>query len=75
MQEAMEMAEELIASVVLDDMEEDDRILKASNIEEVSFDKLENSLDIEDWNYISKFETYIAVDINLYAEKWGIIAV
>ena len=56
-------------------MEEDDRILKASNIEEVSFDKLENSLDIEDWNYISKFETYIAVDINLYAEKWGIIAV
>lgn len=75
LQEAMEMAEELIASVVLDDMEEDDRILKASNIEEVSFDKLENSLDIEDWNYISKFETYIAVDINLYAEKWGIIAV
>lgn len=56
-------------------MEEDDRILKVSNIEEVSFDKLENSLDIEDWNYISKFETYIAVDINLYAEKWGIIAV
>ena len=71
LQEAMEMAEELIASVVLDDMEEEDRIPKASNIEEVSFDKLENSLDIEDWDYVSKFKTYIAVDISLYAEKWG----
>lgn len=71
LQEAMEMAEELIASVVLDDMKEADRIPKASNIEEVSFDKLENSLDIEDWDYVSKFKTYIAVDISLYAEKWG----
>ena len=71
LQEAMEMSEELIASVVLDDMEENDRIPKASNIEEVSFDKLENSLDIEDWDYVSKFKTYIAVDISLYAEKWG----
>ena len=71
LQEAMEMAEELIASVVLDDMEEKDRIPKASNIEEVSFDKLENILNIENWDYISKFKTYIAVDISLYAEKWG----
>ena len=71
LQAAMEMAEELIASVVLDDMEEEDRIPKASNIEEVSFDKLESSLDIEDWDYVSKFKTYIAVDISLYAEKWG----
>ena len=57
LQAAMEMAEELIASVVLDDMEEEDRIPKASNI--------------EDWDYVSKFKTYIAVDISLYAEKWG----
>ena len=71
LQEAMEMAEELIASVILDDMEEKDKIPKASNIEEISFDKLENSLDIENWDYISKFKTYIAVDISLYAEKWG----
>ena len=67
----MEMAEELIASVVLDDMEEENRIPKASNIEEVSFDKLENSLDIEDWDYVSKFKTYISVDISSFAEKWG----
>lgn len=28
-------------------------------------------MDIEDWDYISKFKTYIAVDISDFAEKWG----
>ena len=31
----------------------------------------ENNLNIENWNYISKFKTYIAVDANSFAEKWG----
>ena len=60
-----------IASVVLDEMEEDDRMPKASNIEEISFEKLENSLEIKNWDYVSKFKTYIAVDISSYAEQWG----
>ena len=34
-------------------------------------EELEKSLDIQDWDYVSKFKTYIAVDINMYAEKWG----
>ena len=71
LQEAMEMAEELIASVVLDLMEEDDKIPKANSIEKVSFEKLEKNLEIENWDYTSKFKTYIAVDISLYAEQWG----
>lgn len=32
---------------------------------------MEEYLDIEDWDYISKFKTYIAVDISAFAEKWG----
>ena len=71
LQEAMEMAEELIASVVLDLMEEDDKIPKADSIEKVSFEKLEKNLEIENWDYTSKFKTYIAVDISSYAEQWG----
>ena len=71
LQEAMEMAEELIASVVLDLMEEDDKIPKANSIEKVSFEKLEKYLDIENWDYVSKFKTYISVDISSFAEKWG----
>lgn len=71
LEEAMRMAEELIASLILDEMEEGSKIPTASKIENVSFDKLEQSIEIENWDYISKFKTYIAVDISLFAEKWG----
>ena len=71
LEEAMSMAEDLIAGLVLDEMEEKNRIPKSSRIEDVSFEELEKSLDIKDWDYVSKFKTYIAVDISLFAEKWG----
>lgn len=71
LEESMYMAEELIAGVILNEIEDGNKIAKASKIEEVSFEKLENDLEIENWDYISKFKTYIAVDINLFAEKWG----
>lgn len=71
LEEAMSMAEDLIAGLVLDEMEDGKQIPQASKIEDVSFEELEKSLDIQDWDYVSKFKTYIAVDINMYAEKWG----
>ena len=71
LEEAMYMAEDLIAGLVLDEMEEGKKIPESSKIEDVTFDEIENNLDIEDWDYVSKFKTYIAVDISAYAEKWG----
>ena len=71
LEEAMSMAEDLIAGLVLDEMEEGNKIPKSSKIEDVSFEELEKHLDIEDWDYVSKFKTYIAVDISSFAEKWG----
>ena len=71
LEEAMSMAEDLIAGLVLDEMEEKNRIPKSSRIEDVSFEELEKTLDIKDWDYVSKFKTYIAVDISSFAEKWG----
>lgn len=71
LEEAMEMAEDLIAGLVLDAMEEENKIPKSSKIEEVSFEELEQKLDIKDWGYIAKFKTYIVVDISAFAEKWG----
>ena len=71
LEEAMEMAEDLIAGLLLDAMEEENKIPKSSKIEEVSFEELEQKLDIKDWGYISKFKTYIVVDISAFAEKWG----
>ena len=71
LEEAMEMAEDLIAGIVLDDMEENNKIPKPSKIEDINFKKLEEQLQIENWNYTSKFKTYISVDITVFAEKWG----
>ena len=71
LEEAMEMAEDLIAGLVLDEMEAGNKIPQPSRIEDVSFKNLKKRLDIENWNYISKFKTYIAVDISSFAEKWG----
>ena len=70
-EEAMTMAEELIAGIVLDAMEDNSKIPHASKIDEISFEELEKNLDIENWNYKSKFKTYIVVDISKFAEKWG----
>lgn len=71
LEDAMAMAEDLIAGVVLDEMEEGRKIPKSSKIEEVTFEQLEKNLNIENWDYISKFKTYIVVDINSFSEKWG----
>lgn len=71
LEEAMKMAEDLIAGLVLDTIEEGSKLAKASRIEDVSFELLEEKLDIKDWKYVSKFKTYIAVDVDAFAEKWG----
>ena len=71
LEEAMSMAEDLIAGLVLDEMEEENKIPQASKIEDVSFEELEKCLAIENWDYVSKFKTYISVDISSFAEKWG----
>ena len=71
LEEAFNMAEDLIAGIVLDEMEEGNKIPKASKIENVEYEKLEKILDIENWDYVSRFKTYIVVDISSFAEKWG----
>ena len=63
--------EDLIAGIVLDEMEDGNKIPKPSKIQDINFENFESKIDIEDWNYISKFKTYIAVDISEFAKKWG----
>ena len=71
LEEAMTMAEELIAGIILDEMEQNNRIPIGSKIDEISFKDLEKNLDMDNWDYKSKFKTYILVDVNKYAHKWG----
>ena len=73
LEDAMSMAEDLIAGIVLDEMEERKHIPQASRIEDVTFENLESYLQIDNWDYVSKFKTYIAVDISKFAEKWGLV--
>jgi len=70
--EVMYMAEDLIAGFLLDDFQIGNKLPKASDINKVSFDKLEKWLDVEDWNYKRKFKTYIVVDLTTFAKKWGV---
>ena len=71
LEDAMYMAQDLIAGLILDEIEEGRSAPKPSKIEDVSFEETERNVDIKDWNYISKFKTYIIVDITEFAEKWG----
>lgn len=71
LEDAMEMAEDLIAGIILDEMEEGRKIPKSSKIEDVTFEEWEKDMDFEDWDYVSKFKTYVVVDISAFAEKWG----
>lgn len=71
LEEAINMVEDLIAGIVLDEMEEGNRIPKSSKIENVKYDKLEKELAVENWDYVSRFKTYVLVDVSSFAEKWG----
>lgn len=71
LEEVMNMAEDLIAGLIIDEIEEGNKIPKATKIEDVSFEELEKEIDLESTDYISKFKTYIIVDISRFAEKWG----
>ncbi len=69
--EAMYMAQDLIAGVILDKMEEGSKLPKASDLEQIKYKDLEDWLDNKDWNYKSRFKTYIMVDLASFAEKWN----
>lgn len=71
LEDAITMAEDLIAGIVLDEMEEGNKIPVPRKIEEVTFEELEENLDIDNWDYVSRFKTYIVVDISAFADKWG----
>lgn len=71
LEDALYMAEDLIAGIVLDHIENGEKIPVASKIDNISFENLEKELDIEGWDYISRFKTYIMVNINEFAEKFG----
>ena len=69
LEESILMAEELIAITILDKLKKKEMIPNRSKIEDISFEKLEDYLKVEDWNYVSKFKSYILVDLESYGKK------
>lgn len=72
LKDAIFMAQELIASTVFDLIEDNKKISNSSDIESLDFSKLENYLQIKDWNYVEKFKSYVFVDIDKFLKKWKI---
>ena len=71
LEEAIDMVEDLIFGIILDKIKEENEIPQASKIEDISFEKFEKWIDIKNWDYTSKFKTYISVDITSFSEKLG----
>ena len=67
--DAIYMAQDLIATLILDCIENKTQIPKASKIEDIKYDEeFENELD--DWEYESRFKSYITVDTTLLEKRW-----
>lgn len=65
LEEALYMAEDLIAGLILDEIEHGRKIPISSKIEDIQFDE-DDEVEI-----VSKFKSYIIADISEFAEKWG----
>jgi len=68
LEDALYMAEDLIAGLVLTEIEEGRKIPTPSKIEDIE-------LDTDEEGVVSKFKNYIVVDVTEYAEKWNSKAV
>ena len=66
---AIYMAQDLITTLILDCIENKTQIPKASKIEEIKYDeKFEKELD--DWEYESRFKSYVTVDTTALEKRW-----
>lgn len=73
LEEALYMAQDLIACYILEDLEDvtKNEIPKQSKIEEISIKEVQKYWEIEDKDIISSFKTLVLVDLDEFAQKWG----
>ena len=73
LEEALYMAQDLIACYILEDLEDMSKniIPKQSKIEDIDIKKVQKYWEIEDEEIISSFKTLVVVDLDEFAQKWG----
>lgn len=73
LEEALYMAQDLIACYILEDLEDvtKNEIPKQSKIEEININEVQKYWELEDKDIISSFKTLVLVDLDQFAQKWG----
>lgn len=67
--DAIYMAQDLITTLILDCIENKTQIPKASKIKDIKYDE-EFEKELDDWEYESRFKSYITVDTTLLEKRW-----
>ena len=73
LEEALTMAQDLIATYILEDLEEVGRneIPKQSKIENINIKEIQKYWEIDDEDIISSFKTLVIVDLDEFLQKWS----
>ena len=67
--DAIYMAQDLITTLILDCIENKTQIPKASKIKDIKYDE-EFEKKLDDWEYESRFKSYVTVDTTLLEKRW-----
>ena len=73
LEEAIYMAQDLIATYILEDLEDisKNEIPKQRNIEDINIKEVQSYWEIEDKDIISSFKSLVLVDLDEFAQKWS----
>ncbi|MBF0926948.1 MAG: type II toxin-antitoxin system HicB family antitoxin [Clostridiales bacterium] len=67
--DAIYMAQDLITTLILDCIENKTQIPKASKIEDIKYDE-EFEKEVDNWEYESRFKSYVTVDTTALEKRW-----
>ena len=73
LEETLYMAQDLIATYILEDLEDvkKNEIPKQSKMEDIDIKEVQKYWEIEDKEIISSFKTLVIVDLDEFAQKWS----
>lgn len=73
LEEVLFMVQDLIASYILEDLEDvsKNEIPKQSNIDDIDINEVQKYWEIEDNEIVSSLKTLVMVDLDEFVQKWG----
>lgn len=73
LEEALYMAQDLIATYILEDLEDINKneIPEQSKIEDINIKDIQKYWELEDKDIVRSFKTLVVVDLDEFMQKWG----